>query len=360
MPEFTYTDLLPLGQDGTSYRRLTSDGVTSSSSFGRNFLQIEPQLLTGLTAAAMHDIAHLLRPAHLASSGRSSTTRSLSERPVRGPRPAQERVHRGRRGAAHVPGHRHRDRDGQARPARAHRRAGRGAHLARRLRRVHHAEPALLPARAADHVGREEHRHQPARADRDLRHRRGRVQVPVHGQGRRLGEQVLPVPGDQGGAQPGADAQLPRGEDPLAGHRRVPAVPPGHRGRRDQRRVRAEDRQVRVGAVPGHAADAGSAAGHGFRDRRARGAGARHHPADRHRRAVRRQVLLPRRAGHPAAPARGVVPGRDRGVVLGRPAGARQDHQRRRVPRAARDRPGAVPAGPRGHRRPTATSWPST
>ena len=52
--------------------------------------------------------------------------------------------------------------------------------------------------------------------------------------------------------------------------------------------------------------------------------------ADRHRRAVRRQVLLPRRARDPAAAARRVVPGRDRRVVLGRPAGAR----RRSPPRA--------------------------
>src|SRR5499433_2952262 len=65
MPEFSYSDLLPLGQDVTSYRRLTSDGVTARSSFGRSFLEIEPQVLTSLTAAAMHDIAHLLRPAHL-------------------------------------------------------------------------------------------------------------------------------------------------------------------------------------------------------------------------------------------------------------------------------------------------------
>ena len=35
-------------------------------------------------------------------------------------------------------------------------------------------------------------------------------------------------------------------------------------------------------------------------------------------------VILPRRAGGPAASARSVLPGRDRGVVLGRPAGARQ------------------------------------
>ena len=66
MAEFSYTDLLPLGADGTSYRRLTGDGVMNHGSFGRNFLDIEPQVLTTLTAAAMHDIAHLLRPAHLA------------------------------------------------------------------------------------------------------------------------------------------------------------------------------------------------------------------------------------------------------------------------------------------------------
>ena len=102
----------------------------------------------------------------------------------------------------------------------------------------------------------------------------------------------------------------------------------------------------------------GSAAGHGFRDRELEeqvlGITRRH----RHRGAVRRQVLLPRRAGGPAAQARGVVPGRDRGVVFGRPAGAGEDHRRRGVPGAARDRPGAVPAGLRGRRRTMARWWP--
>src|SRR6201995_2560414 len=65
MPEFSYSDLLPLGEAATRYQRLSSDGVTARSSFGRNFLEIEPQVLTRLTSAAMHDIAHLLRPAHL-------------------------------------------------------------------------------------------------------------------------------------------------------------------------------------------------------------------------------------------------------------------------------------------------------
>jgi fumarate hydratase, class I len=65
MTEFSYSELLPNGADETTYRRLSSDGVTNHASFGRKFLELEPQLLTQLTSAAMHDIAHLLRPAHL-------------------------------------------------------------------------------------------------------------------------------------------------------------------------------------------------------------------------------------------------------------------------------------------------------
>src|SRR5580693_4314583 len=65
VPEFSYSELLPTGADETTYRRLSSDGVTNHASFGRKFLEVEPQLLTLLTSAAMHDIAHLLRPAHL-------------------------------------------------------------------------------------------------------------------------------------------------------------------------------------------------------------------------------------------------------------------------------------------------------
>ncbi len=65
MPEFSYTDMLPTGADDTAYRLLTADGITVQRAFGREFLQLDPGVLTELTAAAMHDIAHLLRPAHL-------------------------------------------------------------------------------------------------------------------------------------------------------------------------------------------------------------------------------------------------------------------------------------------------------
>jgi fumarate hydratase class I len=66
MPEFAYTDLLPVGPDDTPYRLLTADGVSTVEAAGRTFLQVEPEALTLLARTAMRDISHLLRPAHLA------------------------------------------------------------------------------------------------------------------------------------------------------------------------------------------------------------------------------------------------------------------------------------------------------
>jgi fumarate hydratase class I len=65
MPDFSYTDLLPLGPDTTEYRLVSEAGVTRLAAVGREFLEVEPAALTRLTAEAMRDIAHLLRPAHL-------------------------------------------------------------------------------------------------------------------------------------------------------------------------------------------------------------------------------------------------------------------------------------------------------
>ena len=65
MPDFDYTDLLPLGPADTSYRLLTPDGVSTVEAAGREFLVVEPEALRLLTETAMRDIAHLLRPGHL-------------------------------------------------------------------------------------------------------------------------------------------------------------------------------------------------------------------------------------------------------------------------------------------------------
>lgn len=67
MAEFAYEDLLPVGPDQTEYRLLTTEGVrTVEGPGGRSFLEVSPEALRTLTAEAMHDIAHYLRPAHLA------------------------------------------------------------------------------------------------------------------------------------------------------------------------------------------------------------------------------------------------------------------------------------------------------
>src|SRR3954470_5302761 len=66
MPEFAFTELLPQGPDDTEYRLLTADGISVLDAGGRSFLQVEPEALRLLTETAIHDISHLLRPAHLA------------------------------------------------------------------------------------------------------------------------------------------------------------------------------------------------------------------------------------------------------------------------------------------------------
>ena len=67
MADFAYEDLLPLGEDPTPYRLLTTEGVsTVESPDGAPFLRVEPEALRLLTETAMHDIAHYLRPGHLA------------------------------------------------------------------------------------------------------------------------------------------------------------------------------------------------------------------------------------------------------------------------------------------------------
>src|SRR6187431_2954377 len=66
MPEFAYTDLLPLGEDTTPYRLVTAEGVSTFEADGRTFLKVEPEVLRKLAEEAIHDIQHYLRPAHLA------------------------------------------------------------------------------------------------------------------------------------------------------------------------------------------------------------------------------------------------------------------------------------------------------
>ncbi len=65
MPEFNYEDLLPIGPDETEYRLVTTEGVSTFSAQGMEFLQVTPEAISTLTSEAIHDISHYLRSAHL-------------------------------------------------------------------------------------------------------------------------------------------------------------------------------------------------------------------------------------------------------------------------------------------------------
>ena len=65
MADFTYTDLLPLGEDSTPYRLLTSEGVEVREVGDQQVLIVEPSAIRALSFAAIRDIQHLLRPGHL-------------------------------------------------------------------------------------------------------------------------------------------------------------------------------------------------------------------------------------------------------------------------------------------------------
>jgi fumarate hydratase, class I len=66
MPEFRFQDMLPLGEDETPYHLVTPDYVSTFSAGGQAFLRVDREALRLLTRQAMRDIAHLLRPGHLA------------------------------------------------------------------------------------------------------------------------------------------------------------------------------------------------------------------------------------------------------------------------------------------------------
>ncbi|MGB0470294.1 MAG: fumarate hydratase [Ilumatobacteraceae bacterium] len=60
-----FTELLPLGEDTTEYRLLTAEGVETVETPLGTMLKVSNEAIRSLTAEAMREIAHFLRPAHL-------------------------------------------------------------------------------------------------------------------------------------------------------------------------------------------------------------------------------------------------------------------------------------------------------
>jgi len=65
VPEFNYTEILPLGNDETEYRLISTEGVSTFETPEGTFLKVDPEAIRTLTATAMREIAHFLRSSHL-------------------------------------------------------------------------------------------------------------------------------------------------------------------------------------------------------------------------------------------------------------------------------------------------------
>ena len=194
MSDFVFQELFPLGEDATPYRKLTADHVGAASLRGESVVTVAPAALTLLAQQAFADCAHLLRPGHLKQLRRilDDPEASPNDRFVAFDLMKNANIAAGRvlpmcqdTGTAIVMGKKgQRVWTGGGDAAALS--AGHPAHL-------HRDQSALQPAGAAQHVQGGQYRRQSAGADRPLCRRGRRIQIPVHRQGRRLGEQDLPL-----------------------------------------------------------------------------------------------------------------------------------------------------------------------
>ena len=176
----------------------TSAGVRVEKVLGRDMLVVEREALRALAEAAFTDINHLLRPGHLQQLRKilDDPEASANDKFVAydflknaniaagGVLPMCQdtgtAIIMGKRGALVFT-------DGSDEAALAD--GARDAYLKKNLRYSQLAPLSMFEEKNT--------RNEYAGAGRDLRReRRGRIQVPVHRQGRRLGQQDLPVSGD--------------------------------------------------------------------------------------------------------------------------------------------------------------------
>src|SRR6201996_2508399 len=66
-PPYHHSPLFPLGKDTAPYRKISSEGLRVERVLGEEVLVVPREAIRALAEAAFTDIAHLLRPAHLAS-----------------------------------------------------------------------------------------------------------------------------------------------------------------------------------------------------------------------------------------------------------------------------------------------------
>ncbi len=345
VPPYRHTPLFPLGEDRTPYRKLAvagadgkalpNNGVRVEKILGRDMLVIEREAIRALAEAAFTDINHLLRPGHLKQlrSILDDADASANDKFVAYDFLKNANIAAGGvlpmcqdTGTAIIMGKKGRlvftAGDDEAAVAEG----ARDAYLKRNLRYSQLAPLSMFEEKnTASNM--------PA-------------QVEIYAENDHEDEYKFLFLAKGGGSA--NKSFLYQATPSILTHDRMiaflkekiltlgtAACPPYHLAiviGGTQRRADHEDGEARVGALLRRAADRRAREdGHAFRDLDMEARGAQAHAVARRRRAVRRQVFLPRRARDPAAAAWRELPIGLGRVVLGRPAGFREDHEGRRV-----------------------------
>ena len=275
MPEFAYQDPFPLGPDSTRYRHLGSDLVSTATFDGQEILKVEPEALTLLAREALRDVSFLYRASHLAKVAGilDDPEASANDRGVALALLRNAAVASGFKlpmcqdtGTATIIG-----KKGQrvwTGGVKDEEWLSRGVYETYQKENLRYSQTIPLSMYEEINSGT----NLPAQID--IFATPGEtVRVPLRRQGRRIGEQVDALPGNQGAAQSRQPGDVSQGEAPLAGNGRVSAVSPGDRDRRDLGRGDDEDGQACQRGLSRHAADRGEQAGPGVPRPGARGTG---------------------------------------------------------------------------------------
>ena len=255
MADFHYQPIFELGPDQTPYRKLTSDGVSTMRVDGGEMLKVEPEVLREVARVAFDDVAHLLRPGHLAQlrtiiddPEASQNDKFVALELLRNANIAAGRVlpgcqdtgtaivmgHKGERvltfGDDHVP-------------------LSQGIFDAYDQRNLRYSQMAPLDMYTEKNTGS----NLPAQIE-IYAEPGDEYELLFIAKGGGSANKSFLLPGDEGAAQPGVAPALRRGEAQDHRHRRVPALSPRAGRRRHLRRVHAQDAEAGDHQVPRPAA----------------------------------------------------------------------------------------------------------
>ena len=244
---FVYANPFPHGEDTAKYRLVSREHVRRGTFAGKPVLVVDPEALTVLAATAMRDVSFLLRPKHqrqvaaiLYDPEASPNDRFVATTLLRNAEVSSkfELPFCQDTGTATIVAWK-----GQQvwTGANDEEFLSKGIYKTYTEENLRYSQTVALDMYDEVNTGN----NLPAQIDIYATDGDG-VQVPLRRQRRRLGEQDVPLPGDEGAPEPDQPRSLPRREDEEPRHRGLPAVPHRDRHRRDVGRGVPEDRQARL------------------------------------------------------------------------------------------------------------------